>query len=123
MALQGTQVIGTISLLDIGNAQGALRKMFVKKQFRGPAMAVAHSLLEVLVAWCARHAVREVYLGTTARFNAAHRFYAKNGFREIGPSELPDAFPVMSVDTKFYKYDIIGQEADAPGPDCLDSPI
>jgi predicted N-acetyltransferase YhbS len=46
--------------------------------------------------------VREVFLGTTARFLAAHRFYEKNGFREIARQALPHSFPVMSVDTKFY---------------------
>jgi predicted N-acetyltransferase YhbS len=42
-------------------------------------------------------------LGTTAKFLAAHRFYEKNGFREIAQTELPASFPVMTVDTKFYR--------------------
>ena len=46
--------------------------------------------------------VAAVYLGTTAKFLAAHRFYEKNGFREIAREALPDSFPVMAVDTKFY---------------------
>lgn len=33
---------------------------------------------------------------------AAHRFYEKNGFRELARSELPERFPVMAVDSKFY---------------------
>lgn len=48
------------------------------------------------------HRVREIFLGTTAKFLAAHRFYEKNGFREIARSELPESFPIVSVDTKFY---------------------
>lgn len=102
VALADTRVVGTISLLDIGNAQGALRKMFVRAEFRGPGHGIARRLLETLLAWCAREQIREVFLGTTARFVAAHRFYEKNGFVEIAKSELPPAFPVMSVDTKFY---------------------
>jgi RimJ/RimL family protein N-acetyltransferase len=47
--------------------------------------------------------VTEIYLGTTAEFLAAHRFYEKNGFKEIAKSQLPPAFPIMAVDTKFYK--------------------
>ncbi|HEY6504734.1 MAG TPA: GNAT family N-acetyltransferase, partial [Chitinophagaceae bacterium] len=31
----GDKVIGTIALLDIGNNKGALRKMFVAKDYRG----------------------------------------------------------------------------------------
>ena len=107
VALHGEDIIGTISLLDIGNGQGALRKMFVKKQFRGSTRGVACNLLRVLLEWCKRRNLREIYLGTTAKFLAAHRFYEKNGFSEIQKTELPVSFPVMSVDTKFYKYLII----------------
>ena len=46
--------------------------------------------------------MKEVFLGTTARFLAAHRFYAKHGFGEIAVAELPDAFPIMEVDTRFF---------------------
>jgi len=45
-----------------------------------------------------------VYLGTTAKFLAAQRFYAKNGFAEVDRADLPAAFPVMKVDSKFYRY-------------------
>jgi GNAT superfamily N-acetyltransferase len=102
VALSGGQVVGTISLLDIGNAQGALRKMFVHAAFRGPEHQVARRLLETLVEWCRAMGIREVFLGTTAKFLAAHRFYEKSGFAEIPKADLPPAFPVMSVDTKFY---------------------
>jgi N-acetylglutamate synthase-like GNAT family acetyltransferase len=107
VALHGSEIVGTIALLYIGSRQGALRKMFVKKQFRGSRQSVAHRLLRVLLDWCKLHDVREIYLGTTAKFLAAHRFYEKSGFSEIKQSELPVSFPVMSVDTKFYKYCIL----------------
>ena len=104
VALDGTQVVGTIALLDIGNGQGALRKMFVKKQYRGSDQGVAQNLLWTLLQWCRQHNVSEIFLGTTARFRAAHRFYEKNGFLEIDKIALPEKFPIMSVDTKFYRY-------------------
>jgi N-acetylglutamate synthase-like GNAT family acetyltransferase len=104
VALNGAEVVGSIALLDIGSRQGALRKMFVKVQFRGSRQAVARKLLRALLDRCKRHDVDEVYLGTTTKFLAAHRFYAKNGFSEVSQSELPASFPVMSVDTKFFKY-------------------
>lgn len=102
VAVSNGQVVGTISLLDIGNAQGALRKMFVRREFRGADHRVAAKLLQTLIEWSEVRRVREIFLGTTAQFLAAHRFYEKNGFREIEKSKLPPAFPVMSVDTKFY---------------------
>lgn len=97
------QVVGTVALLDIGHAEAALRKMFVAAPFRGREFGVARRLLAALVAWAARHGVERIYLGTTAKFLAAHRFYEKNGFVEIDRSALPDTFPVMAVDTKFYR--------------------
>jgi N-acetylglutamate synthase-like GNAT family acetyltransferase len=101
-ALDGNEVVGTIALLDIGNGQAALRKMFVRAEYRGRTHAVAQRLLETLLAWSTGHDLREIILGTTGQFLAAHRFYEKNGFREIAKAQLPPAFPVMAVDTKFY---------------------
>lgn len=102
VALDGNEVVGTIALLDIGNHQTALRKMFVRAEYRGRPHGVAQRLLDALLA-CARvHERRDIFLGTTAQFLAAHRFYEKNGFREIAKARLPPAFPMMAVDTKFY---------------------
>jgi N-acetylglutamate synthase-like GNAT family acetyltransferase len=97
------QIVGTIALLDIGHKEAALRKMFVAAPFRGRELGVAQRLLSELLARATQHGVTNIYLGTTAEFLAAHRFYEKNGFAEVVKSELPSAFPVMTVDTKFYR--------------------
>jgi N-acetylglutamate synthase-like GNAT family acetyltransferase len=102
VALDADEVVGSIALLDIGNGQAALRKMFVRAEYRGPGHAVAQGLLETLLAWSKTRGLDEIFLGTTAQFLAAHRFYEKNGFREITKAQLPPAFPVMAIDTKFY---------------------
>jgi N-acetylglutamate synthase-like GNAT family acetyltransferase len=104
VALVTGEVVGTVGLVDIGDTQVALRKMFVKASFRGHEHGVARRLLETVFQWCRERQVREIFLGTTAKFLAAHRFYEKSGFTEITMSELPSSFPVMSVDTKFYKH-------------------
>ncbi|AIY39397.1 Protein export cytoplasm protein SecA ATPase RNA helicase [Collimonas arenae] len=103
LALAGEEVVGSISLRDIGNGQGALRKMFVQVPFRGREHQVAHRLLQTLVEWSREQGLKEIYLGTTAAFLAAHRFYEKNGFAEITAAELPPAFPRMKQDTRFYR--------------------
>jgi N-acetylglutamate synthase-like GNAT family acetyltransferase len=103
VALAGGEVVGTVALLDIDNRRAALRKMFVAAAFRGSEQGVAKKLLDTLIAWCGSRGIRELYLGTTAKFLAAHRFYEKNGFTEIAREALPAGFQVMSVDTKFYK--------------------
>jgi N-acetylglutamate synthase-like GNAT family acetyltransferase len=106
VALLDGKVVGTISLLDLGDNQAALRKMFVKKQYRGPAFNAAGSLLAELLTWARGRNLKTIFLGTTPKFLAAHRFYEKNGFAEILKESLPDTFPVMTVDTKFYRYEV-----------------
>ena len=79
VALDGTDVVGTIAVLDIGSGQGALRKMFVCASHRGREHGVAAQLLTTLVASCRAHGIRELFLGTTAPMLAAHRFYDTQG--------------------------------------------
>jgi N-acetylglutamate synthase-like GNAT family acetyltransferase len=102
LALAGDSVVGSVALLDIGNQQAALRKMFVAQAYRGPGYAVAQKLLCTLLESCRSKGVTEIYLGTTAQFLAAHRFYEKHRFQEIARDALPARFPVMAVDSKFY---------------------
>jgi N-acetylglutamate synthase-like GNAT family acetyltransferase len=102
VALVDHRVVGTIALLGIGNRQGALRKMFVRPEFRGSEIGTARILLETLLEWAARRGVREIFLGTTPFFEAAHRFYEKHGFSEVPKIKLPASFPIMEVDSKFY---------------------
>ncbi len=98
-----SKVVGTISLLDIGNDQAALRKMFVAKEYRGSTYGTAEKLLSALLNWYREKELKDVFLGTTSRFIAAHKFYEKNGFLEVPKEQLPDQFPIMNVDSKFYQ--------------------
>ncbi|MBU9844172.1 GNAT family N-acetyltransferase [Rahnella ecdela] len=97
------KVVGTLGLKDIGNAQAALRKMFVSAPYRGRDYSVGALLLKALLQHAQAEKVKDVLLGTTDKFLAAHRFYEKNGFQEIPVSALPEAFPLMAVDSKFYR--------------------
>lgn len=100
------EVIGSIGLIDIGNSQAALRKMFVKYPYRGKVLSIAQRLLDCLIEHCNNQRIRHVFLGTISLYRAAHRFYEKNNFVEVDKSQLPPNFPVMTVDTKFYSLDI-----------------
>ena len=102
---EGT-LVGTVALLDIGQRQGALRKMFVAASHRGGAFGVAPQLLATLVDWARQHQLAELFLGTTDRFHAAHRFYEKHGFHQVPSQALPARFPVMKVDSRFYRLDL-----------------
>lgn len=100
------QIVGTIALVDIGQGEGALRKMFVDSDFRGADKGVAIRLLNALLAHATERGLMRVFLGTTAEFLAAHRFYEKNGFALINADDLPESFPRMDVDTRFYQIDL-----------------
>jgi GNAT superfamily N-acetyltransferase len=98
------QLIGTIALIDIGEGMGALRKMFVHRDFRGKELGVASLLLQTLLAHCQLHHITAIYLGTNPRLQAAMRFYEKNGFVQLPKETLPAQFPLMTVDSIFYEY-------------------
>lgn len=106
VACDGDQVVGTIALLDIGNQQVALRKMFVQAEYRGNVWNTATLLLQKSISWAQQQQVTQIYLGTTLQFIAAHRFYEKHGFQEIEVIQLPASFPVMQVDKKFYRLSV-----------------
>lgn len=95
-------IAGTVGLKDIGDGQGALRKMFVARHARGKGFGVARALLDRLMGEAGCKEIKKIFLGTTDKFIAAHRFYEKSGFVEVWKTALPERFPVMSVDTKFY---------------------
>jgi N-acetylglutamate synthase-like GNAT family acetyltransferase len=104
VAKTGSSVAGTIALIDIGNNKAALRKMFVHSDHRGKEKGVSQQLMNTLFQWCSKVDIQAVYLGTIDSMKAAHRFYEKNGFKQISKQDLPDDFPLMPVDNVFYKF-------------------
>src|ERR671938_617098 len=113
VALAGGEVVGSIALLDIGNRDGALRKMFVKAPFRGARHGVARRLLDGLLAWAEIQLLRRIFLGTHEKLVAAHRFYEKNGFRRIERRELPAGFPLTAMDDVFYRLQLTDERQGA----------
>ena len=103
VAVKDGVIVGTVGLKDIRNNQAALRKMFVAAEVRGREHGVATRLLEALLAHAGEVGVTDIFLGTTEKFLAAHRFYEKNGFSETPTEDLPRTFPRMAVDSKFYR--------------------
>ena len=97
------EIVGSVALKDIGGGDAALREMFVAADRRGAAAGVAAGLLRTLIAAAADRGLRRIWLGTTEKFVAAHRFYDKQGFVAVDPASLPAAFPRMAVDSRFYR--------------------
>ena len=104
VAVEEGNVVGTIALIDIGNSEVALRKMFVDVNWRGKEKGVAQQLLNTVFNWGKEKGIQHIYLGTIERLYAARRFYIKNGFEEVPKSSLPVSFPLMAVDDYFYKF-------------------
>ncbi len=104
IALDNDTVIGTIAALDISNDIYVLRKMFVASDYRGKEKGVAQVLLDKLLLWLKEKNAKEIYLGTISKYKAAHRFYEKNNFVEVKKENLPNTFPLMKVDDRFFKY-------------------
>ena len=97
------EVVGTIALIDCGENVGTIRKMFVKKEFRGKEFGIAQRLLDILEASSRENDITNLYLGTLERLQAAIRFYERNGFTLIEKHNLPSVFPIMAVDTHFFE--------------------
>lgn len=106
VALAEQQVVGTIALIDIGNKQVALRKMFVRDGFRGAPYKTGQLLMDKAFGWMKEKGVDEVILGTLDRFVAAQKFYLRNGFREVKKENLPSNFPAMTLDNRFFVKDL-----------------
>jgi N-acetylglutamate synthase-like GNAT family acetyltransferase len=100
VALDKEKVIGTIGLMDMGGGRGTIRKMFVDSAYRGKG--AAQLLLDSMQEWCRKKGINDLFLGTTVKYLAAHRFYEKNGFSRIDMEKLPSDFQRMQVDTIFY---------------------
>lgn len=95
------ELVGTIALVKFADNAAAIRKMFVKKEYRGKEFSIAQQLLETLIDYCKENQIDDLYLGTVSILEAALRFYEKNDFIRIQKEELPEAFPLMAPDNVF----------------------
>ena len=101
-AFQDGELIGTIAMINAGHHTGVIRKMFVRKEFRGKEKSIAQKLIETLIAFSKTRGITDLYLGTVDKMKAAHRFYERNGFSRIDETRLPPWFPRMAADNTFY---------------------
>ncbi|MFN1219068.1 GNAT family N-acetyltransferase [Chryseobacterium kwangjuense] len=96
------QLVGSIALVKFDERAGAVRKMFVKKEFRGKELNIAQELLEVLILFCRENGIDAIYLGTVNILKAAIRFYERNHFVQVEKENLSVRFPLMNADNVFY---------------------
>ena len=94
IAEENGKVAGTIALVDFGNNNTALRKMFVDRAYRGKEKRVAAQLMGQLLDWCRQRKVQTIYLGTIDLMKAAHRFYEKKWICQGTATRITRQFPV-----------------------------
>lgn len=100
-AFVNNELVGTIALVKFTDSKAAIRKMFVKKEFRGKEFSIAQQLLTTLIEYCRDNGIDDLYLGTVSILEAALRFYEKNDFVRINKELLPKDFPLMAPDNVF----------------------
>ncbi|WP_264537345.1 GNAT family N-acetyltransferase [Flavobacterium sp. N1736] len=100
-AFMNDELVGTIALIKFDDKAAAIRKMFVKKEYRGKEHSIAQKLLDTLITYCSENEIDDLYLGTVSVLEAALRFYERNHFEKIAKELLPKKFPLMSADNVF----------------------
>lgn len=103
---ENNEIAGTFALVNVGSGIGAIKKVFVKKEYRGCLYDIAGRLLKMIIDFSTEHHISDLYLGSAKEFVSGHKFYKKHGFSEIEKSSLPVDFPVMDIDDKFFYYHI-----------------
>jgi RimJ/RimL family protein N-acetyltransferase len=100
VAKDGNEIVGTVGFVDLRNGQSLLRKMFVRLDHRGSG--VADRLLERVLDWAFAHRFSSIYLGTNSKFQAAQKFYLKNGFSPVSIDSLPATVPRLELRDRFF---------------------
>ncbi len=92
---------GCIGLKMIDKQNGELKKLFVKKEYRGKG--VAKMLLQTLLKAAKKHGFSTIWLGTVDVLTEAKSFYEKHYFMPIQDNALPKTFEKCLLDTNFYR--------------------
>jgi len=103
VSLHNNEIIGTIGVLKLEGDFSILKKLFVKREYRGKEYRIASLLLNKVFDWCNSQSIDTIYLGTMSQFKAAHKFYEKNGFETISINNIPSSFLTNPIDDVFYK--------------------
>jgi len=96
------EVVGTIAIENLNSENFALKRMFVKKEFR--RQGVAQELFNKIIDWAKSNGAKTIYLSTHSEKSAAAvKFYRKNNFKEIDKEQVPPNFPIFKDDDVFMR--------------------
>lgn len=100
------EIVGTIGLQNLDNHNGVLRKMFVRKDYRGSDLKIAQLLFDTLTAFSLSIDLKLIWLDTPAIAVASHSFYERNGFQQTDKLNLPENYVFPDKNSKIYKLSI-----------------
>jgi N-acetylglutamate synthase-like GNAT family acetyltransferase len=106
VAINNNEIIGTVGVITLNKDFAILKRMMLKKKYRGKTLGISRSLLETVINWCENHNIKKLYLGTMTQFKAAQSFYSNNGFIRISEEQLPNNFLSNPLDTVFFVRDL-----------------
>jgi DNA-binding MarR family transcriptional regulator/predicted N-acetyltransferase YhbS len=98
------EVAGSIGLERLNENQAVLRKMFVRKEYRGKTLNLASKLFAILLKEAKSQGFKEILLDTPLVTHAAHRFYERNGFELVSKDVIPANYLLPSgIELKIYR--------------------
>jgi GNAT superfamily N-acetyltransferase len=100
-AMDDGALIGCIGLEALSDDVAVMRKFMVHRDWRGAGFGVATALHERFVAHAQAKGFSQIALSTVASTAAAQRFYARNGYRSIALTDMPDGFVPGVLDVVF----------------------
>lgn len=95
-------LVGTASLLDLGNGIAKLGKMFVHKTYRGKPLRIAQKLLNTVQDWAKQKEFNCICFETITETCAAHYFYERNEFMEVAPSDFPEEYKICPYPSRYF---------------------
>lgn len=101
-AMDGDIVVGTVGIVLLAGKNAVLKSMMVRKEYRGAAVGLSARLMDMALQYADSNGARHIFLGTMTQFKAAHQFYRKNAFKQIGRQDLPADFVINPVDDVFF---------------------
>jgi GNAT superfamily N-acetyltransferase len=87
LAHAGTEAVGCVALIPIGNGVYELSKMAVTPHLRG--LGIGRKLLEHAVAQARLIGAKSLFLGSNTKLGNALHLYESIGFRHVPPASLP----------------------------------
>lgn len=79
LLLDNKSLIGTVAIRNLGNRKGELKRLYLKKEFRGKGLG--SKLLNRVLDFCRKNDFAKIVLDTNKKQTSAQKLYKRNGFK------------------------------------------